>query len=133
VSLRRNVRPGVGLNAELAYDWIGVTLGGDAICVLDSHGACKPDFPPVGGFEGLLGVSVDAGGVAEFRVNAGRAAYSVDNTRLGAPTGAIEVATTPHSWLGVIIGAHSFVLPNYRNDRVWGTNWQLGLRLRSHP
>lgn len=133
LSARRSLRHGIGLNAELGYEWTGVVIGGDAICILVSpQGGCKPDFPPIGGPSGLVGLSVDAGAIAELRIGTGMAAYNVGNTRLGAPIAAIDLATTPHSWFGVLIRTHAFMLPNYRNDRVWGTTWQLGLRLRSH-
>ena len=44
-----------------------------------------------------MGVTLGAADVVQLRVNAGLAAYSADNTRLGAPVAAIDVAGAPMS------------------------------------
>ena len=67
----------------------------------------------------------------ELRANVGVAAYSVDNTRLGAPLTAIDVALTPVSWFGILVGGRAFVLPNYRGARLTATAWDFGFRIRT--
>jgi hypothetical protein len=79
-----------------------------------------------------VGVTLGPADVVQLRANAGLAAYSVGNTRLGAPVTAIDVALAPMSWLAVVVGGRTFVLPNYRGDRLTVTTWHLGLRLQTH-
>jgi hypothetical protein len=131
-SVRRALRHGVGLDAEVDYDWSGNINQGDILCAVDSRGNCVPDFPYISGPTGLVGVTFGAADVVQVRVNAGMAAYSADNTRLGAPVTAIDVAAAPMSWLAVVAGGRAFALPNYRGDRLTVTTWHLGVRLQTH-
>jgi hypothetical protein len=130
-SVRKDVRHGVGLDAEIGYDW-GIETHNELICELDSRGNCMSGFPKVNGQVGLVGITLGAADVVQLRVNAGMAAYSIGNTRLGAPVAAIDVAMAPISWLAVVVGERAFALPNYRGDRLTATTWHLGLRLQTH-
>ncbi len=132
VSVRRTLRHGIGLDAEVNYDWSGNINAADLLCVVDSRGNCTPDFPYITGPTGLVGVTFGAADVVQLRVNAGLAAYNADNTRLGAPVIAIDVAVAPISWLALVAGGRAFELPNYRGDRLTVTTWHFGLRLQTH-
>jgi len=130
-TVRKDVRHGMGLDAEVAYDWT-IDTHFDLLCALDSRGNCLPRFPDIGGPLGLVGVALSPVDVVQLRVNAGMAAYDVGGTRLGAPVTAIDVALAPMSWLAVVVGGRAFVLPSYRGDRLTVTTWHLGLRLQTH-
>ena len=129
-SVRKDVRHGMGLDAEVGYDWT-IDTNFDLLCALDSRGNCLPRFPDIGGPLGLVGVTLGPADVVRLRANAGLAAYSVGNTRLGAPVAEIDVAVAPMSWLAVVAGGRAFALPNYRGDRLTVTTWHLGLRLQT--
>ena len=72
-----------------------------------------------------------AADVAQLRVNAGIAAYSADNTRLGAPVASVDVALAPMPWLAVVAGGRAVDLPNYRGNRLTVTTRRVGLRLQT--
>ncbi len=132
-SVGKPLRRGIGLDAEVSYDWSGNIAAHADLCRVNSPGgACTPDFPSISGPVGLVGVALGAADVVQLRVNAGVAAYSVSNTRLGAPMTAIDVAMAPTSWLAVVAGWRAGVLPNYRGDRLTVMTWHLGLRLQTH-
>jgi hypothetical protein len=78
-----------------------------------------------------VGVTFGAADVVQLRVNAGLAAYSAGDTRLGAPAVATDVALAPMPWLAIVAGGRAFVFPNYRGDRLTLTTWHLGLRLQT--
>ena len=132
VSARKDVRHGVGLEAEVGYDW-SIDTNFDLLCVVNtSGGSCLPRFPEIGGPLGLVGVALRPVDVVQLRVDAGMAAYGVGGTRLGAPVTAIDVALSPMSSLAIVVGGRAFVLPNYRGDRLTVTTWRVGLRLQTH-
>lgn len=63
----------------------------------------------------------------------GGAAYSVNDTRVGAAVGEFDVAVFLVDHLGVILGARSAVIPvipRYRHDRLTMVPVLFGLRLR---
>ena len=132
-SVGKKLGHGIGVDAEAGYEWFGnLDIRNGAICIVStSGGSCLPYLPMIGGPSGLVGLSVDASRFAELRMNVGVAAYSVDNTRLGAPLTAIDVALTPVSWFGIVIGGRAFVLPNYRGARLTTTALQFGFRIRT--
>ena len=131
VSVRKPLRRGIGLDAEVDYDWSGNLTGDDLLCRVDTRGGnCTPRFPRISGTVGLVGVTLGEADVVQLRVNAGLAAYSADDTRLGAPAAAIDVALAPMSWLAIVAGGRAFDLPSYRGDRLTVTTWHLGLRLQ---
>ena len=130
VSVRKPLLHSIGLDAEVDYDWSGNLNGQDLLCRLDSRGNCTPRFPEISGSVGLVGVTFGAADVVQLRLNAGLAAYSAGDTRLGAPVAAIDVALAPISWLAVVAGGRAFALPNYRGDRLTVTTLHLGLRLQ---
>ena len=131
VSVRKPLRHSIGLDAEVDYDWSGNLNGQDLLCRVDSPGGnCTPRFPVISGAVGLVGVTLGAADVVQLRVNAGLAAYSADDTRLGAPAAAIDVALAPVSWLAVVAGGRVFDLPDYRGDRLTVATWHLGFRLQ---
>jgi len=132
VSVRKPVRHDVGLDAEIDYDWSGNLNGQDLVCRLDSRGNCTPRFPVTSGTVGLVGVTLGAADVVQLRVNAGLAAYSANDTRLGAPAAGMDVALAPMSWLAIVAGGRAFALPNYRGDRLTVTSWHVGLRLQTN-
>jgi hypothetical protein len=131
-SVRKPLRHGIGLDAEVDYDWSWQLPDPDLTCEIDPRGGCAPRFPAIGGPVGLVGVTWGAADVVELRVNAGLAAYGADNTRLGAPVTAIDIAGAPMSRLAIVAGWRAFALPNYRGDRLTVTTWHLGLRLQTH-
>jgi hypothetical protein len=145
-SVRKNLRHGMGLDAEVGYDWLGnLVTNPDLNCAADfATGGCLPYFPSIAGPSAVVGLSFDAASAVELRVNVGVAAYSVEsspndshsasavkyNARLGAPVTAIDVAPFPNSWITMVVGGRAFVVPNYRGDRLSVTTWHLGLRLQ---
>jgi hypothetical protein len=131
-SVRKPLRHSIGLDAEVDYDWSWQLPDPDLTCEIDPRGGCAPRFPAIGGPVGLVGVTLGAADVVELRVNAGLAAYSADNTRLGAPGTAIDIAGAPMSRLAIVAGWRAFELPNYRGDRLTVTNWHLGIRLQTN-
>jgi len=131
-SVRKPLRRSVGLDAEVDYDWSGNLNGQDLVCRLDSRGNCTPTFPVISGTVGLVGVTLGAADVVQLRVNAGLAAYSANDTRLGAPAAGIDIALAPKSWLAIVAGGRGFALPNYRGHRLTVTSWHLGLRLQTN-
>jgi hypothetical protein len=131
VSARKPLRYNIGLDAEVDYDWSGRLPDPDLTCIVDSRGGCAPRFPEIGGPVGLVGVTLGAADVVQLRVNAGLAAYSADNTRLGTPVTAIDIAGAPMSSLAIVAGWRAFALPDYRGDRLTVTSWHLGLRLQA--
>jgi len=131
-SVRKPLRHSIGLDAEVDYDWSWKLPDPDLTCVSDPRGGCAPRFPAIAGPLGLVGVTFGTADVVQLRVNAGLAGYSADNTRLGAPVTAIDVAGAPMSWFAIVAGWRAFELPNYRGDRLTVTTWHLGLRLQTH-
>jgi hypothetical protein len=129
-SVRKDVRHGVGLDAEVGYDW-SLDMHNELVCALDSRGNCIPGAPAITGPVGLVGVTWSAADVVELRVNAGLIAYNVNNMRLGAPVTAIDVALAPKSWLAIVAGGRLLALPNYPGNRLTITTRRLGLRLQT--
>jgi hypothetical protein len=132
-SVRREVRPGFGVDAEVGYDWSGQIEARGTFCGLDSRGNCVPDFPTFAGPLGLLGITLGAPSATQLRLNAGMARCTLGHTRLGAPVAAMDVAVAPFSRLAIVTGGRAFLVPNYGGDRLSLMTWRLGLRLQSLP
>ena len=132
-SVRREVRPGLGVDVEVGYDWSGQIEASETFCGLDSRGNCVPDFPTFAGPLGLLGITWGAPSVIQLRLNAGMARCTLSHTRLGAPVAAMDVAVAPFSRLAIVTGGRAFLVPNYGGDRLSVMTWRLGVRLQSLP
>ena len=112
------------------YDWLGLGVGGDAVCVISSRGGCRPRYPDIRGPSVTTGVLVAPWTRVEARVGVGGAAYPVDDTRFGAAVGQFDAAVFPVDHLGVVLGARFTVVPRYRHDRLTMNPVLLGLRVR---
>jgi hypothetical protein len=133
-SVRREVRPGFGVDAEVGYDWSGnIAPRNDAICGVDARGTCVPDFPGFSAPLGLLGITLGAPSAVQPRLNVGMAARINSHTQLGAPVAAMDIAVAPVSRLAIVTGGRAFLVPNYGGDRLSVMTWRLGLRLQSLP
>jgi hypothetical protein len=131
LSVRRDLRNGIGWDAEGGYEWMGFVQSGDAICGVDSHGGCMTvNFPTLSGPSGVVGVSLRPANVIELRLNVGMADYAVNSTRLGAPLAAVDIAPFPNWWCDVVVGARAVDVPNYRGYRLLVSTFSLGVRLR---
>jgi hypothetical protein len=129
VSFRRDTRRGLGIDAEIGYDWSAILNG--ELCAAIPPAKCPTDFPAFSGPLGLLGITWGSPRAVQLRLNAGMAAYGAHDTQLGAPVTAMDVAVAPSSWLAFVAGVRAFVLPNYLGDRLMVTTWRFGLRLQS--
>lgn len=116
LSIRKDMRRGLGIDAEGGYDWSASIEAQPDLCVVNSRGTCTPSFPAFGGPFGLLGVTLGAPSAIQLRLNTGIAAYTDNQPRLGAPVAAIDVALAPMSWLAIVAGGRAFALPNYQGQ-----------------
>lgn len=127
----RVVRHGkLGVYVGAGYDWLDLEVGGDAICVFSSRGGCRPRYPEIRGPSVSMGVLVAPWTRFESRVGLGGAAYSVDDTRVGAAFGQLDAAIFPVTHVGVTLGTGVVVIPRYRHDRLTMVPVLLGLRVR---
>jgi hypothetical protein len=120
----------VAVYAEAGYDWLDLEVGGDAICVFNSRGGCRPRYPEIAGPSISIGALVAPWSRVETRVGLGGAAYSVNDTRVGAVVCHLDAAAYPATHLGLIFGAGFVVVPRYRHDRLTMIPVLFGLRLR---
>ena len=120
----------LAMYVEAGYDWFGLGIGGDAVCVVASGGYCRPLYPSIAGPSASAGVLLTPLTRLEMRAGLGGAAYSVDGTRLGAVIGQLDVAGFPAEHIGWIVGARLAVVPRYRHDRLSMIPVLFGLRLR---
>ena len=115
---------------EIAMDWLAITMGHDALCVISPRGGCMQPFPELSGPSLSVGLLNRPKHWVELRGGLGTAAYTAEGTRVGAVSGSVDTALFPTDHIGVVVGTRLIVVPRYRRDRLWTNPWALGVRVR---
>ncbi len=129
-SVRTGPQRRVGAFAELAMDWISLTMGHTLVCYPSTRGGCIPAYPELAGPELVVGLMLHPGQKWEIRGGVGGAAYRVDGLRVGGALAQLDVALLPARRIGIVGGVRAVVVPRYRKDQLSTFPWLLGLRVR---
>lgn len=129
-SVRTNQQRHVGVFAEVAMDWIALSMGHDLSCRISSTGGCVPIYPELFGPELLVGVLLRAAPDAEVRAGIGGAAYTAGGVTVGGAVAQLDGAIFPARHFGLVGGVRAIVVPRYRHDRLSTFPWFIGVRIR---
>lgn len=117
--------------AEIAKDWLGLSMGHKAICYESARGGCIQPYPDLRGIELIVGGVLRPTPRVELRAGVGGGAFwSPEGPRVGGIVGQADATVRVSNHIGVLLGTRYVVLPRYIDDRLWTMPVAFGLRVR---